>query len=167
MFQAGNMFVFTDGSDGAIKSVSLHILGDPKPYKGQRYVHRSNHTYNASCSELAAFRTCVQGIMRDNCTSMDQPTLFFNEIELGLEVHLKFILQRPKKHFIKCNRSLGLKDSSPQLHTQKPDMDNLTKFILDGLNGLIYSDDRIIVRIDSSKVWGPHGSTEISVRRCS
>ena len=38
-------------------------------------------------------------------------------------------------------------------HTQKPDLDNVVKSILDGLNGKAWADDAQVARITASKYW--------------
>ena len=38
-------------------------------------------------------------------------------------------------------------------HTQKPDLDNVVKSILDGLTGVAWEDDAQVSRISASKYW--------------
>lgn len=38
-------------------------------------------------------------------------------------------------------------------HTQKPDLDNVVKSILDGLNKVAWDDDAQVTRISASKYW--------------
>lgn len=59
--------------------------------------------------------------------------------------------------FQKCSKThLG------DLHTQRPDLDNLNKS-LDGLNGIVFADDCIIAEAVARKVWGSEGRAEIVV----
>jgi Holliday junction resolvase RusA-like endonuclease len=37
--------------------------------------------------------------------------------------------------------------------TKKPDIDNLTKAILDALNGIAWNDDAQVAQITAKKVW--------------
>lgn len=39
-------------------------------------------------------------------------------------------------------------------HTQKPDIDNVVKLVLDALNGVAYDDDTQVVSISTTKRWG-------------
>ena len=36
------------------------------------------------------------------------------------------------------------------------DVDNLAKFVLDALNGVLYDDDRRIVKLEVGKSWDPN-----------
>lgn len=39
-------------------------------------------------------------------------------------------------------------------YDKKPDIDNMAKAVLDALNGIAYTDDKNIVRLDVSKMYG-------------
>ena len=77
---------------------------------------------------------------------------------LGLTITFNF--ERPKSHF---NRKGILLPSSPKLHTKKPDIDNLIKFVLDALNGHLYVDDSQVVSILATKQYAPESCIEIKV----
>lgn len=59
-----------------------------------------------------------------------------------LEVHIHSYFVRPKTN----------KKREPV--TVKTDLDNICKSVLDALNGLVYADDRQVVRLHASKQWG-------------
>lgn len=42
---------------------------------------------------------------------------------------------------------------SEMAHTQKPDLDNLTKAIFDACNGIVYADDSQIYETSTGKYW--------------
>lgn len=48
-------------------------------------------------------------------------------------------------------------------HLQKPDLDNLTKGICDGLNRIGFEDDSQISEVSVKKVWGDRARTEVTV----
>lgn len=50
-------------------------------------------------------------------------------------------------------------------HTQKPDLDNLEKFVLDCSNKILFEDDSQIVSLTSSKFWSENPRTEINIMR--
>lgn len=44
-------------------------------------------------------------------------------------------------------------DAEGQPHVQRPDLDNLVKCVLDGLNGVAFADDSQVHSVTSRKVW--------------
>lgn len=55
-----------------------------------------------------------------------------------------------------------------QPHTQRPDLDNLVKSVLDGLNGVAFADDAQVHAVSTRKVWSStcgDGAAVISVRQ--
>lgn len=89
--------------------------------------------------------------------------------ELGVESALKgdislnvtFYMPRPKKHYRTGKYARLLKKDSPFWHSTKPDIDNLVKFVMDALQGILWSDDCKIVRLETSKIYSKKPRTEI------
>lgn len=50
-------------------------------------------------------------------------------------------------------------------HTQRPDLDNCQKAILDGLNRIAFADDGQVAQITARKVWGITAQTVVHVER--
>jgi len=48
-------------------------------------------------------------------------------------------------------------------HTQRPDLDNCAKAILDGLNRIAWGDDGQVSELTVRKVWGPRAGTVVIV----
>jgi Holliday junction resolvase RusA-like endonuclease len=48
-------------------------------------------------------------------------------------------------------------------HCKKIDLDNLIKFYLDCMNGILYHDDSQIFSIEAVKIWAELGETEIII----
>lgn len=69
-----------------------------------------------------------------------------------------FLFERPKSHYGKV-----LKESAPIYHTQRPDVDNLIKTVLDGLNGIAWGDDAQVVEVSGRKAWSD-GVAQTNVR---
>ena len=55
------------------------------------------------------------------------------------------------------------KKTSP---TKKPDIDNICKIVLDGLNGVAYADDKQIVSLSANKYFAIKGVERVEVRIC-
>ena len=69
----------------------------------------------------------------------------------AFKVSLRFTLPRPKSHFGKR----GLKNSAPRFHFGKPDIDNLTKLVLDVItkDGRVWRDDSQVVTLLAFKEY--------------
>ena len=75
-----------------------------------------------------------------------------------LILSLEAFFPRPKSHYGTGRNSGVVKKSAPKLHTIKPDLDNLFKFYMDCMNGVIYKDDCQVVMFErSGKQWVDQG----------
>ena len=63
----------------------------------------------------------------------------------------------PKKRVQACLSGL-------ERPTKKPDLDNLAKSVLDGLNGVVYLDDSQLVSLHITKVYDHNPGVDIMVR---
>ena len=52
-----------------------------------------------------------------------------------------------------------------QPYTKKPDIDNIAKAILDGLNGIAYGDDNQISELEIQKLYDSRARTEVEIER--
>ncbi|KAL7525213.1 hypothetical protein ACHAXR_000904 [Thalassiosira sp. AJA248-18] len=70
-----------------------------------------------------------------------------------------FRMKRPKSHFIGNKPGPGrLKPTAPgKLYNTRSDVDNLAKFVMDSLNGIVYDDDRQVVSLNAIKVLDSEG----------
>ncbi len=75
-----------------------------------------------------------------------------------VHITLRFYMRRPKGKKIQALFP-GL-----EWHSKRPDLDNLTKFILDVANGILYADDSQVVFITSAKVYSDEPRTEIEIK---
>jgi crossover junction endodeoxyribonuclease RusA len=77
-----------------------------------------------------------------------------------VEVQLYFYLPRPKDQW---NAALKLKPWAPSRPTTKPDIDKMTRSILDGLTGVVYRDDSTVTRCVIEKLFADDGRIGVSV----
>ena len=75
-------------------------------------------------------------------------------------VRLAFSIARPRSHY---NSKMKLKNNVPQWHVFTPDTDNLVKFALDCMNGMVYRDDKQVCILSATKTWAKEAGTEVSV----
>ena len=78
----------------------------------------------------------------------------------GVSINLAFQFPRLKAHF---NSKGLLKPKAPTVHTVKPDIDNLEKFVLDALNGFVWKDDSQIWCVEKRKTYNLYPGTIIEV----
>jgi len=103
--------------------------------------------YNPKSKEAAAFRAAVQESRVVGQTFGDQP----------VAVKIRFLMCRPLTHFKSRDRSRGLRSTAPVFHTAIPDVNNLVKFVLGGLQGLVFDEDSQVVQLGVSKEFDSEG----------
>jgi len=87
-------------------------------------------------------------------------------IEGPVEVMLHFSLPRPRSHYRAGKFSHLLKDSAPEDHQSRCDIDNISKVVLDKITRAgIWNDDCQVIQLTASKRWSDcrSGGCEITV----
>lgn len=75
-------------------------------------------------------------------------------------IHVKiFATFEPAKSWSKKKTQ----DHLGRYHTQRPDLDNIEKAILDGLNRIAFADDSQVAWVEKRKIWGPSAKTVVTV----
>lgn len=75
-------------------------------------------------------------------------------------VEIKFFMPIPKSSSSVRKREMV---ANILQHIKKPDIDNLLKFILDCMNGIVFDDDCQVFAIKSEKVYAEHPCTLINI----
>lgn len=88
----------------------------------------------------------------------------------GIKVKLEFQMKRPLDHFRGRQREARrLRALVPQYVRSTPDIDNLSKFILDVMTSIVYVDDGVVVSLRARKVYDNTGlclgRTKVRVER--
>ena len=76
-------------------------------------------------------------------------------IETSVAISIEFFFEIPSSWSKKKKEAAGW-------HTSKPDIDNLIKGVLDGLNGVAYKDDMQVVKISARKQYS-RGNSGIQI----
>lgn len=84
-------------------------------------------------------------------------------LEGALAIEIHFFGIRPKGHYGTGRNAGVLRDAAPLFPTVRPDIDKLTRGVLDGLTGALYRDDAQIVRKYAEKHYGTPPRVEILV----
>ena len=85
------------------------------------------------------------------------------ERDTPLEINMKFYMPIPQ-YLSKVKKNRLTLEKEVKYVTKKPDLDNLLKAILDGLNGIAYFDDGQVVKLSVEKVYSFNPRTEIEIK---
>ncbi len=138
-------------------SIKSTVLGDPKAQKRHRSFQRGRFigTYDPSQKEKKAFLLTVQA--NAPAAPIDEP----------IALTAIFFMSRPKGHFGTGRNAGQLKTSAPLWSAKRPDLDNLTKFVLDALNGIFWRDDAVVCKLSVLKMYNEQPRTEVLVETLS
>jgi len=136
--------------------INFSVYGTPQALKRHRSVKCGNFVrqYDPSAADKQDFLAkCIE----------HKPDKPFDE---PLKMVLSFGFARPKSHYRTGKNAGILKDDAPSWHTQKPDADNLVKFVCDALNGIYWRDDSIVCCLTVIKYYTDAPNTEITISEC-
>jgi Holliday junction resolvase RusA-like endonuclease len=144
-FQPG---VFNDAQD----IVKFNILGGPPPRARIRFAH--GRPYDPQTSIMLAYKKVAHAMF---CNTISPH--FADGVPLKME--LNFLIERPPSHY--RGKSGRLRAGVPSF-PRRGDIDNMVKFALDGLEGvLFYNDSDTQINIHSTYArnlnLGLHAST--------
>ena len=131
----------------------LEITGNPIPQKRPRFSTRNGNvvTYNS------------QKELKEQ-TQWQLKAQYRNEpLKFPVSVDLNFFMPIPKSTSKHLRRQMIC---GQYHHIKKPDLDNLEKFILDCLTGIVIIDDAQIVSKESRKMYAENPGTLIAIRSC-
>jgi len=130
--------------------ISIIIPGKPIAKARPRFARRGKFvkTYSAQETEESKFYMLAREQIKDKLSG---PVI--------VSIYLYF--KRPKSHYGTGRNAGVLKVHAPMEHSQKPDIDNVVKFIFDCLNGLAWDDDAQVIGLNVFKIWGDCDQTYI------
>eukprot|EP00559_Dactyliosolen_fragilissimus_P008951 CAMPEP_0184861534 /NCGR_PEP_ID=MMETSP0580-20130426/6200_1 /TAXON_ID=1118495 /ORGANISM="Dactyliosolen fragilissimus" /LENGTH=232 /DNA_ID=CAMNT_0027359065 /DNA_START=356 /DNA_END=1054 /DNA_ORIENTATION=+ len=169
-------------------TVTFVVRGDPMALPRHRSTTKG-FTYNPSKPQQELFKSIARSILFppieknntkqsdntiirhksasiiDDELNMQNSTVFGEEQYISLS--LLFRQRRPKAHFVGNDPTRGLRPTSPEKYRiTRTDVDNLAKFVMDSLNGILYVDDKQVVELIAKKVLDSEGqclgATEIT-----
>jgi Holliday junction resolvase RusA-like endonuclease len=131
-----------------MQSISFTIDGNPKSLS-RPVICRA--TKGGTCSKpwlrdpCKEAKQCFREAVETKMNPSDARIFFDDSIPLTLDI--EFFIRTPKNFFINNNREQGrIKPDARSKWPTKPDLDNLDKFVLDALQGLLFKNDAQIVK---------------------
>lgn len=135
------------------KSINMTIFGKPIAQARPRFYRRGKHvgTYNPQETEAGRFALEIRSQLPAGWEPLSGP------VQLGCI----FGMPIPKSSSLKMAEAML---AGEIMHTKKPDLDNLVKFVKDAARGLFWVDDSQVVRVLAWKVYSDTPHTELTVR---
>ncbi len=130
--------------------IAFEIFGDPIPWARPGFFHKGKKLvgYDTQAKLKEGYKWQMKSQFRD--APLNGPLL----------VDISFFMPIPKA-------TSGIKRKQMVngiiYHIKKPDVDNLTKFVLDCLNGLIIVDDSQVTEIRAKKIYSAQPGTSIRI----
>lgn len=126
------------------------VPGPPIPQPRPR-VARSGHRYYPA-NGIAGYRQAIQTAARPH---------FVTPVETYVSLRVVCVFKRPPSHYTKTGKLTAA--AKRRAYPTNCDSDNITKGIKDSLNGVAYTDDRLVVSETIDRVYGETARTEISI----
>ena len=138
-----------DEEENDFKKYRIEIAGEPKSMPRPNFmawmqngVLRRQVT-NPAKNDIEALRNSFKTLMQGKYNHTKFPMFDWEPVSISMCFYLRF----PNKVFKKNDRSKGFKVGRPTRNgrwpiTKVPDIDNLAKFVLDALNGVVHKDDK-------------------------
>ena len=134
--------------------VNFHIEGTPVPKKRPRFSTQGGMVRSYTDKATRNYEDHVNLSARAAMGSSDP-------IETPVGVYLYIRLPIPQSHSKKRTEACLNGFEKP---IKKPDIDNLAKSLLDGMNGVVFKDDSQIVSLHCTKVYASEPGVDIMVR---
>lgn len=130
-------------------SYFFYLDQKPIPQQRPRFTKVSSFTiaYDPQKKQKNIIRSCLKNVFNQSL------------IKNSIEIDFNFLFKLPTA--LSKNKKFEILDMP---HTQKPDIDNLVKFYLDCLVGVILCDDCIVYKITAVKRWALSDGVEIKLQ---
>ena len=122
----------------------LTIQGQPIAKKRPRFANRGKYVKVYSAQETEEGRTWLEIKSQWDREPLECPVVF----TMIFTMRIPAGTSKKLKELMECGRIK---------HQKKPDVDNLVKFYMDVMNGLVYQDDARVWSLTAWKAWGDPG----------
>jgi len=132
----------------------FHVEGTPVPKKRPRFRQFNGIVQSYTDKGTRTYEDHVR-LTSQNAMGSNEP------LETPVGVYLYIRLPIPKSHSKKRTEDC-LKGLEKPI--KKPDIDNLAKSLLDGMNGVVFKDDSQIISLHCTKVYASEPGVDIMVK---
>ena len=134
-------------------SLTFHVDINPVPKGRPRFSKVGGFMRSYTPKKTSDYETEVR--------TQAQAVMTREPLETPLAVYLYFRLPIPRSHSKKRQEACLTGSERP---IKKPDIDNLAKSVLDGLNGVVWHDDSQIVSLHLTKVYARNPGIDLLIR---
>ena len=134
--------------------MQFHVDGEPVPKGRPKFTSRAGFMRTYTPRKTVDYELAVKAAAQ---AAMGPTDL----LETPVGVYLYIRLPIPKSHSKKRREACLSGQEKP---IKKPDIDNLAKSILDGMNGVVWKDDSQIVSLHVTKVYASGSGVDILIK---
>lgn len=134
--------------------VTFEVPGEPVAKGRPRFVKTGSSTRAVTPAKTRNYEAWVKDCY---CTQVGTSTLLHGPIEAEIIACFRI----PESGSRRKRQAMLEGELRPM---KKPDGDNITKIILDSLNGIAYGDDKEIVSLHCTKIYSDRPRVEVTLR---
>ncbi|MEG0409311.1 MAG: RusA family crossover junction endodeoxyribonuclease [Bacilli bacterium] len=131
------------------------VYGIPKGKGRPKFTRQGNFVRAYTPKETLSYEQLVKFSYLEACNNNSQ--VLVGEVSMSIDAYF----QIPKSTSKKLKKIMIEEE---KYHIKKPDIDNIIKSILDGLNGVAFADDNQVCRIMATKRYAEVPRVEIEIR---
>lgn len=134
-------------------SITFSVDINPIPKGRPKFARRGNFVRAYTPKKTSDYETKIK--------TQAQAVMTREPLETPVAVYLYFRLPIPKTY---PKKRIAACLAGSERPIKKPDLDNLAKSVLDGLNGVVYLDDSQLVSLHITKVYAHNPGVDIMIR---
>lgn len=136
------------------------VLGRPQPAGSKRAFQHPHTRQIVVTDDAKGSRSWKQEVSSAAMSTTPRVGVFTGPVE----VELRFVMARPRSHMGTGRNAEQVKASAPAFPIVRPDVDKLSRAVLDALTGVVWNDDAQVVDKWVRKVYGFPERCEVRVR---
>ena len=150
------------------ETLHFSIVGEPKSLARPVVGRSPGRTGRAWLRDPKGNKVAKERFRDEVRRQMESPIFFGQDVPILVDI--SFHMVPPQYLFVNGDRTRGrFKADSSFKWPKKPDVDNLDKFVLDALQGLVFHNDSQVVQQRIQKTYDRNapfsGRTEVSIKR--